>query len=242
MSEPLPPAASAGDRPAGPVPPPVGLTKPGAASPALSAPVGPGAIRASHADREAVAQVLNQAMADGRISIAELQDRLDTVYAAKTLGELEPVTQDLPNPLSLVKSAPAAQTAAMAPARIGGVPDSNFAVAIFGEAQRRGEWVVPEKFNAVAVMGGVELDLTEAYFAASTVVINVAAIMGGVQITVDESTVVHSRGVGIMGGFDRPAAPLVSSPGAQVVVVKGVALMGGVEIKRRSAGRPELST
>ena len=63
---------------------------------------GPGQLRASHADRERVATVLNQALAEGRLSLDELQERLDTVYAAKTLAELEPVTKDLPGHTSLV--------------------------------------------------------------------------------------------------------------------------------------------
>ena len=62
----------------------------------------PGQLRASHADRERVATVLNQALAEGRLSLDELQERLDTVYAAKTLAELEPVTKDLPGHTPLV--------------------------------------------------------------------------------------------------------------------------------------------
>jgi hypothetical protein len=56
----------------------------------------PDALRASDADRDRVAEVLREAAAYGRISLDELDERLDLVYAAKTYGELEPVTRDLP--------------------------------------------------------------------------------------------------------------------------------------------------
>ena len=41
-------------------------------------------IRISNEDREKVAQILHNAMAEGRIDLKELEERLDTVYAAKT--------------------------------------------------------------------------------------------------------------------------------------------------------------
>lgn len=53
-------------------------------------------VRASDAERDAVAEVLREAHAEGRLSVTEFADRLDAVYAARTLGELEPLTADLP--------------------------------------------------------------------------------------------------------------------------------------------------
>jgi len=53
-------------------------------------------LRASDADRERVAEALRQHHVDGRLDAEELGQRLDRVYAAKTLGELEAITTDLP--------------------------------------------------------------------------------------------------------------------------------------------------
>ncbi|HTB56138.1 MAG TPA: DUF1707 domain-containing protein, partial [Trebonia sp.] len=49
-----------------------------------------GSLRASDADRERVAEVIRQAAGDGRLTMEELDERLDAVYAAKTYAELEP--------------------------------------------------------------------------------------------------------------------------------------------------------
>ena len=57
----------------------------------------PLSMRASDADRERVAQVLHQAMAEGRLTVSELDERLVGLYQAKTFGELVPFTQDLPD-------------------------------------------------------------------------------------------------------------------------------------------------
>jgi len=45
---------------------------------------------------ERVAKILHDAMAEGRLTVSELEERLDKVYAAKTFGELEPLLRDLP--------------------------------------------------------------------------------------------------------------------------------------------------
>jgi hypothetical protein len=53
-------------------------------------------LRASDADREQVAQRLRHATAEGRLSGDELEERLDTVHPARTVGELEVLLADLP--------------------------------------------------------------------------------------------------------------------------------------------------
>lgn len=53
-------------------------------------------LRAGHDDREKVVARLNAAFAEGRLEVAELEDRVAAVYRAKTLGELVPLTADLP--------------------------------------------------------------------------------------------------------------------------------------------------
>jgi hypothetical protein len=54
-------------------------------------------LRAADADRTAVASVLGEHMAAGRLTVEEYDDRLARAYAAKTYGELEVLTADLPS-------------------------------------------------------------------------------------------------------------------------------------------------
>jgi DUF1707 SHOCT-like domain len=53
-------------------------------------------LRASDADRDRVAEQLREHAGTGRLSVDELAERLETVFAARTLGELEPPLADLP--------------------------------------------------------------------------------------------------------------------------------------------------
>jgi hypothetical protein len=54
-------------------------------------------LRAGNADREQVVAQLNKAFAEGRLDVRELDERIAAAYAAKTMGELAPLTADLPS-------------------------------------------------------------------------------------------------------------------------------------------------
>jgi hypothetical protein len=133
-------------------------------------------------------------------------------------------------------------TGATVPAsRIGGTPRNKFSIAILSGARRMGSWVMPRTYVAVAVMGGIELDLREARFSEPEVTLHAYTLMGGIQITVPEDVEVDVSGIACMGGFDHHASgPGV--PGAPRVKVIGCALMGGVEVRRKplknGPGRP----
>ena len=54
-------------------------------------------LRTSDAERDQVAGTLREHAAQGRLSVDELAERLERVYAARTRGELAPLTADLPS-------------------------------------------------------------------------------------------------------------------------------------------------
>lgn len=186
-------------------------------------------LRASDADRDRIADILREALAEGRLDSAEHSERLDQVYAAKTLGELEPLVRDLPVGRAPV-TAPAAASRGYA---VDGAGENPNLVGILGGAERKGRWRVGNKIVAVAIMGGVEIDLSEATFTAPELVIHCTAIMGGVSIKLPENVTLRGGGVvGVMGGSDIKAYES-TEPGAPVVRVDGMAFWGGVEAKAK---------
>ncbi|WP_235037305.1 DUF1707 domain-containing protein [Actinomadura sp. K4S16] len=185
-------------------------------------------MRAGDADRERVAQVLRDAAGDGRLTLAELDERLDAVYAAKTYAELEPITRDLPTP---DRAAPPATGSDWRP--VPGAPSWRSGIGIMSGFRRAGVWNVPSRFSAFAFWGGGKIDLREARFEEGQVVIRALAIMAGFEIIVPDDITVHVNGLGIMGGFDQRASG-PGAPGSPTVVVKGLAFWGGVAVKRRA--------
>ncbi|WP_323385336.1 DUF1707 SHOCT-like domain-containing protein, partial [Streptomyces calidiresistens] len=67
----------------------------------------PPAIRASDADRDRVAEILREALAEGRLDAEEHSERIDAVYRARTRAELEPLVSDLPGGQPSVAPSPA---------------------------------------------------------------------------------------------------------------------------------------
>jgi Domain of unknown function (DUF1707) len=64
-------------------------------------------VRVGDADREAVAAQLREHYADGRLTLDELNERLDQTFAAKTRVELDAVMRDLPHVARPLTGAPA---------------------------------------------------------------------------------------------------------------------------------------
>ncbi|TCO48440.1 cell wall-active antibiotic response 4TMS protein YvqF [Kribbella antiqua] len=187
-------------------------------------------LRASDTDRDQVVDVLRDALMSGRLSQDEHAERLEQTLQAKTLGELEPITRDLVVPGQGPAPVPAAAVSnSPVPIEEPANPADSFdtMVAIFGGGERKGRWRVKRRTNAVAVFGGHDLDMTDAVFEGREVTIWAFAVFGGIDITVPDAVGVRNEGVGIFGGFaarggDNP------DPNAPVVVVKGLALFGGV--------------
>jgi hypothetical protein len=190
-------------------------------------------MRVSNDDRERVAKVLHDSMAEGRLTVGELEERLDKVYAAKTFGDLEPITRDLPvGGSSHAVALP--QPARLPVNRVGGRGTSSTAIAIMSGTDRKGVWTVPPTFTSVALMGGVEIDLTEARFEDAETTIQAFALMGGIDIYVPEDITVQVNGTGFMGAFENHAPDQTQPrPGVPLVKITGLALMGGVDVKRR---------
>ena len=197
--------------------------------------------RASDAEREAVVARLRDAAGEGRLTVEELDERIDAAYAARTLDELEPLTADLP------AAAPGASPAAVGegmPVDTGGGAAPTLVLGILGGGDRRGRWRVPERMTVVNVLGGADLDLREATLAAPEVEIRVFSLLGGSDVIVPEGVHVELGGFAVLGGNDLKLTGPAPPPGAPVVRVRAWSLLGGTDVKtqtsrRRRHGLPE---
>lgn len=188
--------------------------------------VAEGDIRASDADRDRVAEILREALAEGRLDPEEHAERIDTVYRAKTMGELEPVLRDLP---AARGSRPQPDPGGEAYGPGAPVPDQNL-VAIFSASVRKGRWRAPARINAFALFGAIEIDLTEAVFAQQQVQINATSIFGSVEIRVPENITLRSNGSGVLGSFEVESNDAEDADAPQVLV-NGYAVLGSVEAR-----------
>jgi hypothetical protein len=182
-------------------------------------------LRASDADRDRAASVLNEAMAQGRLTAEEHSDRRDAIYAAKTHADLVPLLDDLP----AMSAAPAPGQGAVAPAATG-----RRLTAIFGGISRKGRWHPEPLTRILTVCGGAELDFREADLPGREISIHAVAVCGGVSITVPPEMRVIDTGSAVLGGREIAGDTAESAaPDAPVLRITGTCVCGGVEVKRK---------
>lgn len=187
--------------------------------------------RVSGSAREATADLLSKALADGQLTIAEFDERNKQLWHVTYADELEALTADLSVPEStvLMDSSPA-----VVPTTGG----ARFTLSVMGGSSRRGPWQIAPHHYSFTTMGGNEIDLRHAKLSAQETVVTAVAIMAGIEIIVPEDVRVISEGNGIMGGFgieDHPSCTVLMSdlpPDAPTIRIRGAAVMGGVGVVR----------
>jgi hypothetical protein len=124
------------------------------------------ALRASDHDREAAAGLVQEAHADGRLDLSELDERLTQVYSSRTKQELEVVTADL------------------VPVGHGGASDVLTLRTSHSAQRREGGWRVPPRIVAKTRHGSIRLDFTEAQVRHREITVQVDANHGSVTMIV----------------------------------------------------------
>jgi len=137
-------------------------------------------LRASDADRDAAAAVLGGAMAVGRLTSTEYAERLDAVYTAKTLGDLAPLTRDLP----------ADQAAG---ASVGAVDRAEVA-ARFSKVIRSGRWVAGRRTRLTSRFGALIVNLSDAVLPGREITLEVNAFCGKLIVVVPPGAHVIDEG------------------------------------------------
>ena len=199
-------------------------------------PIAGGNLRASDADREQVATVLSTAYAEGRLTLEEHDERVDRLMAAKTFDDLIPITRDLVvigTPTAVATPQPSSRFTIDTTAQNS---QSDNMIAIFGGVTRSGRWRVRKNIQALALFGGMDLDLRNAIFEAPVVEISGFWCFGGLDIKVPEGIDVRDQTAGVFGGTDiRDIGD--PAPGAPTLVIKGMTLFGGVSVHGPKANK-----
>lgn len=170
----------------------------------------------SDADREAVVERLRAATAEGRLSLDEFSDRVGEVYGARTAGDLERLTGDLP---------------AVAEDRAPRVRPTDWVVGVLSGTRRSGPWRPGEPTRALAFLGSCQIDLTGVDLAPETHLV-VYVALGGVEVLVPEGVGVDLGGFSVLGGHEDRTSTY-RAPGAPIVRVDSRCVLGGVTVRTR---------
>jgi hypothetical protein len=185
-------------------------------------------LRASHADRDQVVELLRVAAGDGRLSAEELDDRLERALTARTYAELAALTADLPATPGAAVVPPGAGTVSVTPKDL-------IRIHVHGSAVHRGgRWVVPKELDVKVKGGGVTLDFTEAVITQPLLRITAEVTGGGLRLITRPGIVVEAGDISVHGG----SVELPEPPGPGVPVLLRVEIAGSVRGAGITAGPP----
>jgi len=180
-------------------------------------------LRVSDRERDNAVGRLKDAVSEGLIDIDEFGERTSQALVARTRGELDAVTSDLPT--------------AFDPG-----PITDDVVELKGSMsslERKGDWQVPRKLVLRWRMGSVKLDFTEARIAHPVVEIELDVNTGSVEMRLPEGASASLDGVVARIGSVEDHRRDASAAGRPHFVVKGQITRGSVEVRgpRRSWSR-----
>lgn len=174
-------------------------------------------IRVSDQERDRVVELLSEHASSGRLTLAEHEERTEQALAAKTRAELDTLVRDLP-----VETAPQSNRRKI----------TRWFVAIMGGSDHRGRQRLSGTVNALAIMGGDNIDLRDAEIDGDEVTINIYSLMGGSDFYVPDTVEVEVSGFALMGGDEQKGSTRPPRPGAPLIRIRSYSLMGGCTIWR----------
>jgi hypothetical protein len=182
-------------------------------------------LRASDADRERTAEILRRAAGEGRLTVDELEERLNQTYETRTHRELERLTADViaPHERETVER--------RMPVRRG-EGGASWLISVMSGHDRKGRWRVGKHLKVINVMGGSNLDLNDAELADHDVEMTVFSLMGGADIRVPEGLNVEVSEFAFMGGNSVRLGDELPDPGGPVLRLRLLSIMGGTDVKR----------
>ena len=186
--------------------------------------------------REQKISELSQHFANDDLSLDDLERRIERVYHAASIAELDEITADL-------RAAPPAPSSAQ-PVRSASAPApvydrSNLPlyegrlVAIMSETRRTGRWQVPARLDVVSLMSDTKIDLTSAVMPPGGAEFHIRSVWAACKIIVPPEMRVVNEMHAIMASVTSKAPemdPVGAARQGPVLRLTGTALMAEVKV------------
>ncbi|GGR48263.1 hypothetical protein GCM10010168_78830 [Actinoplanes ianthinogenes] len=172
---------------------------------------------ASDGDRERVAELLQRACGEGRLTLEEFSVRVGAVWAAETDVELARATEGL-----------AAQPI------VGSASTVDKVVTVFSSTRRRGRWRLRDRtVRATTVFGSTELDLRAVLTGSDVIEITGRCVFGELTVIVPEGVEVDLTGTNAFSAHDLRLAPVPRLAGTPEVRVNVDAWFSAITVKSK---------
>ena len=183
------------------------------------------------AARERAIELLSSHFANDRLTMEELDQRLERAYAATSLAELYALTADLPDerpltaPASVVVQSLAAEHA----------EESGHIRAVMSETRRGGLWAVPPDLHVSALMSNLILDLRSARLSPGVTDVHIKAVMASIHVILPPGVRVIENVRPFMASVtDDSYSVVTADPSAPVIRLTGRAVMSEVKVRTKT--------
>ena len=209
------------------------MSQPDPAGPADSDPAK--TFRIGHKERDEAIEVLREAAGDGRITVDELDERMETVQAAKFPIDLDEVLADLTTELPSDRFRP---TSAIAP--VLGRPQATpghdrfdpLVIKAGWESEiRRARWAVPPFIRCEPSMSNIELNFLEVDTDLTSIDVEIVAGMGSVTVVIPEDWAVNVDALSKTWGSVRSVVNAVPTTRRPLIRVGGSIGMGSFKAR-----------
>ncbi|MEU4563609.1 DUF1707 domain-containing protein [Actinoplanes sp. NPDC023936] len=175
----------------------------------------------SDGDRERVAELLQHACGDGRLTLEEFSVRVGTVWAAEDPAQLAKAYEGVaPTPV------------------VGSSRTVEKVITVFSQTSRRGRWRLRDRrLGTYTVFGQTELDLRHLATGEDVVEITGSCVFGQLKVIVPEGVEVDLTGANVFSTRDIRLAAVPRLPGTPEIRVRVTTWFGNVEVV---SARPEL--
>lgn len=151
--------------------------------------------RIGHRERDDAIEVLREAAGDGRITVDELDERMEKVHAAKFPIDLDEVLDDLVTELPSDRFRPSsaiAPTGGRGQAIMGHDRFDPLVIRAGWESEiRRAKWAVPPFIRVEPSMSNIELNFLEVDTDLTTIDVEIVAGMGSVTVVIPDDWAVN---------------------------------------------------
>jgi hypothetical protein len=192
--------------------------------------------------REQKITELSSHFANDDLTLEDLERRIERVYKAASVAELDTITADLQRLPAPAGRSPGVRPASKA-SRIssGYTGDSGRILSIMGESRRMGRWHVPQRLEVVSVMSDTTIDLTQAVMPSGIVEIDARVVWAACKVVVPPGMRVINEMHAIMASVHSKADdadPIVDASFAPTIRLTGFALMSEVKVVVRRREDP----
>ncbi|MBB2948480.1 hypothetical protein FB565_008263 [Actinoplanes lutulentus] len=168
----------------------------------------------SDGDRERVAELLQRACGDGRLTLEEFSVRVGTVWAAEDPAELAKAYEGVaPTPV------------------VGSSRTVEKVITVFSQTSRRGRWRLRDsRLGTYTVFGQAELDLRHLATGEDVVEITGSVVFGQLKVIVPEGVEVDLTGPNVFSQRDMRLAAKPRLPGTPEIRVHVTSWFANVEV------------